>query len=156
MKKIKEVRTFYPVSKVMSIFLLAAVMVLTLDISSGLAQEKESEYYEFTPISSDPNAPTVIEALPLTEELGGEVTISADPKDGSLTAKFTGGSVIILQGEICVFCAEIIKIAPNLTVPIGNEKILTTSEGATIKRLSGQNKNVIIVEGKALYGKRKK
>ncbi len=43
MKKIKEVRTFYPVSKVMSIFLLTVTMVLTLDISSGLAEEKEAK-----------------------------------------------------------------------------------------------------------------
>jgi hypothetical protein len=115
----------------------------TLAQKTPISQEKVS-------ISTSRNKPTHIDTLP-SYEYGVPSTVITNADDKRGTIKFSQGDALAINmGNPCAFCAETIKISPNLTVPISpTESIQTGPRGATLKRMGKTDKGLYVVEGDA-------
>jgi hypothetical protein len=99
---------------------------------------------ERIPITADKD--TFIGSLP---DFVSEVEINIIGVRGNSVEIGQGGGLPIMNGQICVLCAETIKIASNLSIYLSPaETIMSGPQGCTIKRAK-QGKGVRLVKGEA-------
>ena len=100
------------------------------------------------------NKQITIESLPDHVSDVETFIVGVDEKKGILNLA-KGSACATWNGQICIFCAKRIKIAPKLSVPISNkESIVSGPHGATLMR-NTPGKGVSIIHGDAYLLKRK-
>jgi hypothetical protein len=100
------------------------------------------------------NRQVIIESLPDHVTDVETFIVGSDEKTGILSLA-KGSACPTWDGNICIFCAKKIKIAPNLIIPIsGSESIVSGKNGATLLRKKG-GKGVILINGEAYLLKKK-
>jgi hypothetical protein len=106
------------------------------------------------PIPFLSNKQVIIESLPDHVSDLETFIVGADEKRGILNLA-KGSACATWNGQICIFCAKRIKIAPNLTVHISStESIVSGPNGATLIR-NTPGKGILLINGDAYLLKKK-
>lgn len=100
------------------------------------------------------NQQIIIESLPDHVSDLETFIVGVDEKRGILNLA-KGSACATWNGQICIFCAKRLKIAPNLTIPVSTtESIVSGPNGVTLLR-NASNKGVFLLKGDAYLLKKK-
>jgi len=141
--KLKNVENDVRVRIVQSLIILGSIVFILSGCITG------QEHVAFLT-----NRQVIIESLPDHVTDVETFIVGSDEKKGILSLA-KGSACATWNGQICIFCAKRIKIAPNLTVPISTtESIVSGPNGATLVR-NTPGKGVLIINGDAYLLKKK-